>query len=150
MYLYLIQHGEATSEETNPLRPLSEKGRSDVVKVTGFMKKVGITASEIWHSTKLRAKQTAEIVAETLALRITEKEGLAPNDPPAQWVDRILKMKEDVIIVSHLPFLQKFVSHLITGSESNEVIKFRQGGMVCLERTDSRWSVIWIILPELL
>ena len=150
MSLYLVQHGEATSEEVNPLRPLSEKGRSDGVKVAGFMKNAGVKAGEIWHSTKLRAKETAGILAETLVLKAIEKEGLAPNDPPALWIEEINKARESIIIVGHLPFLQRFASLLLTGSESREVVRFRQGGVVCLEKTDSGWSIAWMVTPELL
>jgi phosphohistidine phosphatase len=60
------------------------------------------------------------------------------------------RTKRDVIIVGHLPFLQKFASLLITSSESSEVVKFKQGGVVCLERTNSQWSVAWMVVPELL
>jgi len=150
MYLYLVQHGEATSEKVNSLRPLSEKGRSDVEKVASFMKNAGVKTGQVWHSTKLRAKETAAIIAEALAFTMMEKEGLAPNDPPAQWIERVNKAEENIIIVGHLPFLQRFVSLLLTGSESNEAVKFQQGGVVCLEKGDSRWSIAWMVVPELL
>lgn len=37
MHLYLIQHGDAKSEQEDPARPLSDKGRRDVEKVAGFL-----------------------------------------------------------------------------------------------------------------
>jgi len=150
MYLYLIQHGEATSEEVNPFRPLTEKGRNEVAKTAEFMQRAGVRAGEVWHSTKLRAKETAEIIVRTLSLKMVERQGLAPNDPPALWIEEIDKLTDTIIMVGHLPFLAKLASLLLTGSESGEVVKFRQGGVVCLEKTDSQWSVVWMIVPDLL
>lgn len=66
MRLYLVQHGEAKKEEEDPLRPLSERGREDVQRVAKYVEKLDIKASIIFHSGKLRAKQTAEILAEKL------------------------------------------------------------------------------------
>ena len=35
MRLYLVQHGEAKSEEEDPDRPLTDRGASDVRRVVG-------------------------------------------------------------------------------------------------------------------
>ena len=148
MNIYLIQHGEAMSEELNPERPLTEKGKSDVSKTAAFMKKAGVKIDEIWQSTKLRAKQTAEIAAQTLGIKnVIEKEGLAPNDPVAPVADMINKSNKNIVIAGHLPFLSKLTSLLINGSESREVVKFKQGGVVALERTDSGYLISWMIVP---
>ncbi len=39
MHLYLIQHGEAISEQEDPARPLSGKGRRDAEKVVSHIKR---------------------------------------------------------------------------------------------------------------
>lgn len=151
MNLYLIQHGEALSEDVDPARPLSSKGRADVERTAGFMKGAGVKADEIWHSTKLRAKQTAEIIAKILSSQnIVEKKGLAPNDPVVGIADEINKADKNIVIASHLPFLQKLSSLLLTGSESGEIVKFKQGGVVCLEKSDSSWSIAWMVVPDVL
>ena len=41
MKLYLIQHGEATSEQENFFRPLTGKGAEDVKKTASFLAKIG-------------------------------------------------------------------------------------------------------------
>lgn len=150
MYLYLIQHGESQPEEINPLRPLSEKGKRDVIKIASFMKRARVEAGEIWHSSKLRSKETAEIIATTLSLRIVEKEGLGPNDPPASWIEKLSCADENIIIAGHLPFLQRLAVLLITGSDRGEIISFKEGGVACLKRTEEHWSVAWMVIPEIL
>ncbi|MCK4475905.1 MAG: phosphohistidine phosphatase SixA [Methanophagales archaeon] len=151
MRLYLVQHGEAKKEEEDPLRPLSERGREDIQEIAKYAKKLDIKANKIFHSGKLRAKQTAEIVAKKLNIeQVIEAEELAPNADPKVWEDRLSAMDEDIIVVGHLPHLSKLSGGLLCGDEEKEVVAFRMGGIVCLERNkDGRWSVEWMITPEI-
>jgi len=153
MKLYLIQHGEATTEEVDPSRPLTAKGRSDVQKIAFFLKGAGVAPSLILHSGKTRARQTAEIIAAQLGpdCRLKEREGLAPNDPVSAFANELSGRDNHLMIVSHLPILGKLVSTLLTGPESKNVVAFRQGGVVCLQRNEDRsWQVAWMVTPELL
>jgi phosphohistidine phosphatase len=153
MRLYLVQHGEAVFEEVDPARPLTEKGKADVSKTADFLKgKINIDT--IWHSTKLRARQTAGLINEILSSKngILEKTGLAPNDPVDRIKDDILKEKQEYLMIAgHLPFLGKLASLLLAGSESCDVVAFRNGGVVCLELTDKAdCSVVWAVIPDLI
>ncbi|MGA1864031.1 MAG: phosphohistidine phosphatase SixA [bacterium] len=154
MKLYLVQHGEATSGDIDPRRPLTEKGEQDVIKTARFLKKSGAGLDFIWHSTKTRAVETAQIIAKELSLPgdvIKQREGLAPNDPVKKVFDDILSAGSDLMIVSHLPFLQKLVSLALLNSESSSIVGFRQGGVVCLEyKVTGAWELIFAIPPDLL
>jgi len=56
-----------------------------------------------------------------------------------------------VVVMGHLPFLGKLVALLVTGSEKNEIVEFRFGGVVCVERRDNKkWKVAWMVTPSLL
>ena len=153
MRLYLIQHGEAFSKEENPERPLTEKGKKDVAKTAEFLKQSDIKIDIIYHSAKRRAKETAIIVAEKLLPKegAKEKEGLTPNDPVDKIFDELSSESRDLMIAGHLPFLQKLTSLALTGSESQEIVSFQQGGAVSLERTEEgSWRLIFAIIPDLL
>ncbi len=153
MKLYLVQHGEAKSEDADPKRPLTEKGVQDVTKTALFLKKSGVGIDIIWHSAKTRAIETAQIIAKELSPRegIKQKEGLAPNDPAKKILDNILSAESDLMIVGHLPFLQKLVSLALLNSESLAIVGFRQGGIVCLERKGTgAWELIAAIPPDML
>jgi len=54
------------------------------------------------------------------------------------------------MIVGHLPFLARLASYLVMGSEEPPLVRFRYGGVVCLERTGEGepWMVSWMIVPE--
>ena len=99
----------------------------------------------IWHSTKLRARETAEILAEHLAPRAgtLEREGLAPNDPVEPVALEIESGETDIMIVSHIPFLHKLAGRLLTGSEDAETIRLGTAGIACLEADDAlNWKHI--------
>ncbi|MGB9627114.1 MAG: phosphohistidine phosphatase SixA [Thermodesulfobacteriota bacterium] len=148
MKLYLVQHGEAKSEKENPERSLTEWGREEIQRVSQAAKPLGITPSMVYHSGKLRAKQTAEILAKALNLPSQEEEGLNPNDPIQPWVEKISKENRDLMIVGHLPFLDKLASFLLCGDENARLILFRYGAIVCLkQKEDKGWAVSWILTP---
>jgi len=153
MKVYLVQHGKAATKETDPIRPLTEEGQRDVRKVAEFIKPLSLCLDCIRHSGKIRAEQTAEILASVIKTNrgIMERKGLAPNDDVAALKDELSSAEDDIMIVGHLPFLGKLASLLVAGSESAEVAEFKQGGIVCLERReDEKWRINWMITPELL
>lgn len=152
MKLYLMRHGQATSKEEDSMRPLSTEGRKTIQKVSEYVAKFNISISEIAHSNKLRAKETAEIFANSLGLGVKTKEygGLAPNDDVVSIKNSLRNKKEDMAIVSHLPFLDKLASLLLCGVMDMNIINFRMGEIVCLNGKDNNWTVEWVILPEII
>ena len=91
MKVYLVRHGEAVSSQSDPQKPLSEQGRADVRKVAVFIKPLCISVEQIWHSGKLRAAQTAEVMAESVSVEknCSAHEGLGPNDDVTIIADEI-------------------------------------------------------------
>ena len=155
MLLYLVQHGDAKKEEEDPSRPLSEKGADDVSKTASYISRFETIAPRILHSEKLRARQTAEIIAASLkssALRgISETDSLSPLDDPGPWEDRLKYMTEDVMLVGHLPHLGRLSSLLLCGDKGKSIISFRMGCVACLGRDEKGvWSLQWMITPEIL
>jgi phosphohistidine phosphatase len=105
----------------------------------------------IFHSSKLRAKQTAEVLSEHLnpAKGVSEVDGLAPLDDPAIWAQRLKDIPEDVILVGHLPHLDKLASLLLCGDKDKNIISYKMAGIVCLERTDTEsYALQWMVTPE--
>jgi len=153
MQLYLIQHGEAKPEAEDPERSLTAKGEEEVLRVSKAAAPLKIQPSRVYHSGKRRAKQTAEILARGLNIPDTQVEavqGLNPNDDIRFWADRISKETEDLMLVGHLPFLEKLASLLICGKETARVVLFRYGAIVCLEqKEDKGWALRWILTPEM-
>jgi phosphohistidine phosphatase len=155
MLLYLIQHGEARKKEEDASRPLSDKGVRDAEKAAVYLSRLGIVVKDILHSGKLRAKQTAEIMARSLApvgfRNLAETDGLAPLDDPGTWDDRLKYMIDDIMLVGHLPHLGRLSSLLLCGDREKAVISFKMGCVVCMERDgEGIWSVRWMVAPDIL
>ena len=154
MFLYLVQHGEAKSEEEDPARGLTEKGIQDVRDVSAYAKMVNVKASRIYHSGKTRAMQTAQILADQLKLEgkgLSATDGLAPMDDPSIWDKRVTEMNDDIMLVGHLPHLARLAGLLLSGDKEKMLIDFKMGGTVCLRRfDDGRWAVGWMIVPQIL
>jgi len=152
MKLYLVQHGEAISEEVDPQRPLTEKGFAEVSKMARFARTADLRVPGIWHSGKLRAKQTADLLAATLQPEegVRERGGLAPHDPIEPVQKELAARQADLMVVGHLPFLAKLASMLLCGFLADLVI-FRPAGVLCMERgPDHRWRFGWMVTPDLI
>ena len=151
MEIYLVQHGESKPESEDPERPLTEKGRADVEAVAHYVGSLEIKVTQIQHSGKLRAKQTAEIFAQHLAppQGAIEQEGLGPLDNPYKAKQIALQAGRTIMIVGHLPHLSRLASLLISGDPDKEVVRFRMGGVVCLGENDSSWVLNWAFVPEI-
>ena len=138
MHVYLVQHGEAKSEEEDPQRRLTDKGIGEVQNVAKVLRPLKLAVDAIWHSDKARAQQTGELLAMAVWARdgLVQREGLGPKDQVAATKEALEQTGGDLMIVGHLPFLGKLVGLLVTGSDKNEIVEFRFGSVVCLERRD--------------
>jgi len=155
--LYLVQHANALSKEESPQRPLSPPGEKDIWQVAEKLyQSEQVEIAQIWHSTKLRTKQTAQIIKETLELDVPliEKDCLSPKDEVEPILKEIKGMQQSVMIVGHLPYLKYLASTLINGNLTSEPVSFQQGGIVCLEQLESnskesslKWKMRWIQNP---
>lgn len=152
MNLYLVQHGEAVSKEVDPHRPLSENGIKNVKKAASFAdKNCNINITNILHSGKLRAKQTAEVLAEALKLPLPEQaDNLEPLADQSIWETRIEKCSDDLMFVGHLPYMSRLASSLLCNTPDKNIVQFQMGGIVALTRDNNKWSLQWIITPDIL
>jgi len=153
MRAYLVQHGKAKPADEDPNRGLSDEGRAEVTLIANFLHDLRITISLVYHSGKLRAEETAHILA--TSIRCTggpcHYDCLNPSDDPAATADFLNVYTDDILIVGHLPHLERLTSLLLTGNPDQRPVQFRNAGVVCLQKErNGRWSVVWAIVPELL
>lgn len=149
MHLYLVRHGEAKAEQEDPARPLSSRGRDEVDRVSRAAAKKGMAASRILHSDKLRAKQTAEILARNIipSEGICEIKGLGPEDDPSLIKAELEASGKSLIVVGHLPHLNRLAAMLLNGNSSEQVIDFPTASVVCLSCRKKDWKVNWTMDP---
>jgi phosphohistidine phosphatase len=153
MKLYLVQHGEAESKDVDPERPLTARGRADVDRLAAFLSATGVQVERVIHSGKLRARQTAERLGQAMAPHVElETSGLmSPNDSPKGFDWQSESWQRDTLIVGHLPFMARLVAHLVIDDDSQSIVSYEPGSMVCLESNqDDRWQINWMVRPALL
>ena len=153
MKIYLVQHGEACAKEADPDRPLTDQGKADIERLAAFLKRAGIQVERVIHSGKLRAAQTAERLAHAIAAGV-ELESctlINPNDNPKTFDWQSDSRDRDTLVVGHLPFMARLVSHLLIEDENRLITAWQPGSIVCLQREDAgSWRINWMIRPELL
>ena len=151
MYLYLVEHGEAKPAEKDSARGLTTKGAADVQRVAAHLQRLNLDIKKIYHSGKTRAHETASILASHFkpANRVIEAAGLAPQDDPEIWHERLKALDESTVLVGHLPHLRRLASLLLCGDSERTVVHVKSGGVVCLRRVEDSWSLEWAISPEL-
>ena len=147
MLLYLAHHGEAVGPEIDPSRPLSAAGRAAVKHVAAQAAANGARPQVVWHSGKLRAKQTAEELwrACNALAELSATRDLQPDDPP-QWIrDRLRVETRDILIAGHFPHLPRLLALLVPGGEAGA--DFPPHGIVALvtDDEDGMWREVWRI-----
>ncbi len=152
MPVYLVQHGKQIPKEEDPEQHLSEKGRKDVEAVCEAAADKGLEVEKIFHSSKTRAQETAEVMASILKARqgTAQKEGIQALDD-VKPIAADFDPDGNIMLVGHLPFMEKLASYLITGNETPAVVKFQNGGIVCLDKLpeEDTWHVRWSLVPYL-
>ena len=152
MALYLIQHGKSLPKEQDPDQGLSAEGIAETERIANLAKDEGIAVSQIRHSVKTRARQTAEIFAGALNPKqgIREVSGIKPLDDVAEYAANIDPV-ENLMLVGHLPFMERLTSFLIMGSIDKPVFKFQNSGIVCLDKDPEAqaWIIRWTLMPRI-
>jgi len=146
--VHLVHHAAAVGPEVDPQRPLSPAGRASAEKVAHEAARRGVRPDVVWHSGKLRSKQTAEIfwracnaLAEFSAVRDVQ-----PSDPPMRVRDRLRHDSREIMLVGHFPHLPALLG-LLTGGRDGEPAPFPAHGIVTLYSDDEgmSWNEEWRI-----
>ena len=145
MLLYLVHHGDAVGPDVDPRRPLSAEGHAEVERLAALAAARGAKPEVVWHSGKLRTKQTAEAFwrACNALAEFAVTRDLQPDDPP-QWMrDRLRGETRDVLLAGHFPYLPRLLALLVTGGEAG--VDFPLNGVVALETVDAgdTWREVW-------
>ena len=151
MALYLVQHGKSLPKEEDPDRGLSREGLAETQAMAALAAKSNIQVKRILHSGKKRALQTAEIFMQALEPEagITKGAGLAPLDDVTIFASTV-NSDDNIMIVGHLPFMERLVSYLVAGPPETPVIKFQNSGIICLDSVDGSesWFIRWAQYPR--
>jgi phosphohistidine phosphatase len=161
MNLYILRHGIAVEPGTpgyakDADRPLTPEGERKLLQIAEAMEALDLTFDLILSSPYLRARQTAEIVAEALKARkkLEFSDSLVPGGNTKKLVELLNRLQpppENVLLVGHEPYLSGLVSLLVSG-EATLAVVMKKGGL-CKLATESlkhgRCAALeWLLTPK--
>lgn len=146
MKLYLVRHATPVSDDVDPERPLSREGIAEAASVAGKLR--GMQVDMIYHSGKLRARQTAEAFAAISGITPEEAHALMPNDDPSIWAGRLRDMQGSVMLVGHLPYMARLTGLLVKNNPTVALLDFYPATVACLERKDGDWILVRTLIPQ--
>ena len=156
LQLYLLRHADAGDPEAwtgdDAERPLSEKGVAQAERLATFLHGVRFAPDAVISSPKLRARQTAEIVADgwTTGVRFDPRLG---GGLDAATVDAILTDAGGPVrpvLSGHDPDFSELLNSLIGASG----LVMKKGAFARIDVrgrvADGRGTLRWLIPPDLL
>ena len=156
MRLLFVRHGQAEARETWPGgdddRPLTAEGRRAMAREAAAMARLGVAPDVICTSPLVRARETAEIVAEGLGRgdRVRDDERLASGFGPAQLRAIVGENEkvETIMFVGHEPDFSLTIGDLVGGAS----VVCKKGGLarVDIDAVSGAAELVWLVPPKLL
>jgi len=161
MNLYVLRHGIAVEPgtpgyEKDADRPLTPEGERKLLQVAKAMDALDLTFDLILSSPYLRARQTAEIIAEAFKARkkLDFSDSLACGGDTKKlvaYLNRLQPPPENVLLVGHEPYLSGLISLLVFGAATSAVVMKKAG--LCKLATESlkhgRCAALeWLLTPK--
>jgi len=157
MNLFFLRHGiagdRADWKGDDSLRPLTSKGRSQLVLTAKVMASLGIEFDAVLTSPLVRARETAEIVAARLGAthRLREEPRLEPGFDVTRLSDVLAGRGRDrtLLLVGHEPDFSHTISALVGGGN----LEMKKGGLARVTLTSDRplrGELVWLLPPKLL
>ena len=154
--LCLIRHADAGDPEawtgSDDVRPLSGKGEKQAKRLGRFLAELGFRPDAVITSPKTRARQTAEIVADSLGVEIAIDERLA-GGVDVVTIEAILfdaGEPERPVLVGHDPDLSELTSWIAGAGP----IALKKGALVRIDTirpiSQASGTLRWLVPPDLL
>lgn len=161
MQIYIIRHGKAldyrdpraTSDE---IRWLVDEGRDEVSTMAALLARLGVRPDLVLSSPLVRARETAEIVADGLgvATPVMLCDELAPGGSTAGVLDEIVSQGRlrKVVAAGHMPGVSELAGYLIHG-DTGSGFGFQTGAIARIELPDDHLApgagrLRWLIPPS--
>lgn len=160
MNIYIIRHAitedEGPEKEDNQ-RSLTGKGAKKMRQIAKGLRNLGVDFDLILSSPYLRAKETAEILADVFKIKqeIAYSDHLIPAGDPELLIAEINEKYtvDTIAIIGHEPQLSTLIS-LLAAQASPIEITLKKGGVCRLTADDlhhnRRATLEWLITPSML
>ena len=104
----------------------------------------------IFPAGTFRARKTAGILAEPLRCPagVRPLSGLRQQDDPAIAKAEIEAAESPIVLVGHLPHLNRLLALLLSGDPESQVMEFPPAAMVCCSNDMSKWKISWTLTSQ--
>ena len=145
--LWLLRHGEAVPHDAKPddERELTARGERQAAAAGAALARLGIEFAACYTSPKVRARDTARLVCDSLGV-VPEEAGSLANGFDADDAGRLLLAHDGdarVLAVGHNPSFEQVV-HDLTGAR----VDFKKGGVAAVEMSGRRGELIVLLRPR--
>jgi|SRR5579872_4863458 len=161
MELYVLRHAIAGAKSASipggdSQRALTPEGKKKMRRIARGMKAMRLSFDLILSSPYVRARQTADIVAETFRLekRLELSPALTPDGAPGDLINELNKGhhgRKKILLVGHEPYLSNLISVLLAGDTSLS-IELKKGGLCKLSADTLRYGACatlnWLLAPR--
>jgi len=157
MRIYFLRHGKAEDRAEwrgdDASRPLTTAGEEEMRREAKSMRVMGLVPDVIVTSPLVRARRTAEIVAEELGLgaRLVDDDRLAWGFD-VRRLEQVVAAQapaQAIMVVGHEPDFSATVAELIGGGD----VVFKKGGLARVDATApvaGGGQLVWLLTPPLL
>ena len=153
--VHLLRHAHAGDAfewiGDDDLRPLTDKGRAQSERLGTFLESHGVRPDVIVTSPRVRAAQTAEIVARSLGMTVKSDRRLADGFGQRElWALLDETGAREVILVGHDPDFSSLLAYLIDAAG----IRMKKGALATIDLHtklgDGEGELRWLVPPDLL
>lgn len=155
MECYFLRHGLAADAQTwegrDDDRPLTREGKARMAREAETIAALSLGVDAIVTSPLLRAKQTAEIVASELKIRVEEDARLGIGFD-REALAGILADRTDasaILLVGHEPGMSLTIGRVIGGGR----VVLKKGALACVSLPDAasaNGELVWLLPPKVL
>jgi phosphohistidine phosphatase len=162
MKLYLLRHGIAVERVGGAIksdfeRPLTEEGRKELYVVGEALKRLNVKTDLVISSPLVRAKQTAEIIAEvhSVGKPVEISEALAPGGGASDIYKVLRKFSSanEVFLVGHEPDIGRLAGNLLWAGPEFDM-PFKKAGVCRIDIADVPPSypgrLKWFVSPKIM
>jgi phosphohistidine phosphatase len=154
-----IRHASAEpadEDASDAERPLSETGFGEARRTAEAILAMDLRIKAICTSPLLRARQTAEVVAEVHGVEeLTVEEALLPDGAPAEFAGQMLAQLTDgpqvIAAVGHGPSIDECLAYLVAGVQDVGT-SLSKAGVGCVQLADKKkglkTKIRWLLHRE--
>ncbi len=156
MDIYLVRHGDAHTKEDDSERHLNKDGLDQCHLSGRALRRLDIKFDLVISSPKVRARQTAEIIADEVGYPKDEIKVSGTLEPMASpkdtisYLNNFTEKKDNIMLAGHLPLLGNLASALL--SENIQISLYFEAGAVCqidVDQPISHTGIFrWFLTPK--